>query len=235
MRILIIEGDVADTALLKMVLGSRKFNYEAASSGKEGKLFIHAYEYDLVLIDVELTDMGGIELVRELRSSNNRVPIIMLGSCSTVARKIECLDAGADDYVVKPFYSDELAARIRAVVRRSCGHAASIIRIGMIEVNLTAHSVRVNGMPLRVTRREYQTLELLALRNKTPVSKAAFLNHLYGGDSYAPDYTDIVEVFVFKLRKKIRVLSGGVPIIETVRGIGYILQDCPTPTDQIAA
>ena len=137
--------------------------------------------------------------------------------------KVQGLDAGADDYMTKPFHKDEMVARIHAVVRRSKGHAQAIISTGEIAVNLDAKTVEVNGHRVHLTGKEYQMLELLSLRKGTTLTKEMFLNHLYGGMD-EPELK-IIDVFICKLRKKLATAAGGKHYIETVWGRGYVLRD----------
>jgi len=151
------------------------------------------------------------------------VPVIMLTARGEEADKVRGLNSGADDYMTKPFHKDELVARIHAVVRRSKGHAQSVIRTGDIVVNLDAKTVEVNSNRVHLTGKEYQMLELLSLRKGTTLTKEMFLNHLYGGMD-EPELK-IIDVFICKLRKKLATATMGAHYIETVWGRGYVLRD----------
>ena len=158
-------------------------------------------------------------------------PILILSGLNEADNKIKGLGVGADDYLTKPFDKRELVARIQAIVRRSKGHADSVIKTGKLEVNLDARTVEVDSKPVHLTGKEYGIRELLALRKGTTLTKEMFLNHLYGGMD-EPELK-IIDVFVCKLRKKLSQASEGELYIETVWGRGYVLRDpVANPTDQ---
>jgi len=157
-------------------------------------------------------------------------PILILSGLAQIEDKVRGLGFGADDYMTKPFHKDELVARIHAIVRRSKGHAQSVIETGDLRVNLDTKTVEVNGQRVHLTGKEYQMLELLSLRKGTTLTKEMFLNHLYGGMD-EPELK-IIDVFICKLRKKLQTATGGQHYIETVWGRGYVLRN---PGDEHAA
>jgi two-component system cell cycle response regulator CtrA len=167
--------------------------------------------------------MSGIDVLRTLRVGKINTPIMILSGSSEIDTKVKTFGSGADDYMTKPFHKDELVARIHAVVRRSKGHAQSVITTGKFSVNLDAKTVEVDGAPVHLTGKEYQMLELLSLRKGTTLTKEMFLNHLYGGMD-EPELK-IIDVFICKLRKKLSEATGGENYIETVWGRGYVLRD----------
>ena len=168
--------------------------------------------------------MSGLDVLRQLRNSKINTPIMILsGSSAEIDTKVKTFSGGADDYMTKPFHKDELVARIHAVVRRSKGHAQSMIKTGDINVNLDAKTVEVHGQRVHLTGKEYQMLELLSLRKGTTLTKEMFLNHLYGGMD-EPELK-IIDVFICKLRKKLAASTDGNHHIETVWGRGYVLRD----------
>ena len=160
------------------------------------------YDYDIILLDLNLPDMSGYEVLRSLRVSKVKTPILILSGLAGIEDKVRGLGFGADDYMTKPFHKDELVARIHAIVRRSKGHAQSVITTGDLTVNLDTKTVEVNGQRVHLTGKEYQMLELLSLRKGTTLTKEMFLNHLYGGMD-EPELK-IIDVFICKLQKEAR-------------------------------
>ena len=162
-------------------------------------------------------------MLRTLRLAKVKTPILILSGLAGIEDKVRGLGFGADDYMTKPFHKDELVARIHAIVRRSKGHAQSVITTGDLTVNLDTKTVEVNGQRVHLTGKEYQMLELLSLRKGTTLTKEMFLNHLYGGMD-EPELK-IIDVFICKLRKKLAAATGGQNYIETVWGRGYVLRE----------
>ncbi|MSU89997.1 response regulator [Rhodobacteraceae bacterium 2CG4] len=226
MRILLVEDDPTTSRSVEMMLTSANLNVYATDLGEEGIDLARLYDYDLILLDLNLPDMTGHEVLRQLRMSKIDTPILILSGLDDTESKIKGFGFGADDYMTKPFHREELIARIHAIVRRSKGHAQSIITTGPVEVNLDTKTVEVGGQPVHLTGKEYQMLELLSLRKGTTLTKEMFLNHLYGGMD-EPELK-IIDVFICKLRKKISEATGGDNFIETVWGRGYVLRD-PAP------
>ena len=223
MRVLLIEDDPSTSRSIEMMLAKANLNVYATDLGEEGVDLAKLYDYDLILLDLNLPDMSGYEVLRNLRVSKIETPILILSGMSEADDKIKGFGFGADDYLTKPFNRDELIARIHAIVRRSKGHAQSIIETGKVAVNLDAKTAEVGGSPVHLTGKEYQMLELLSLRKGTTLTKEMFLNHLYGGMD-EPELK-IIDVFICKLRKKLSAATGGENYIETVWGRGYVLRD----------
>jgi two-component system, cell cycle response regulator CtrA len=165
--------------------------------------------------------VSGFEALRSLRVSKVKTPILILTGLAAIEDKVRGFGFGADDYMTKPFHRNELVARIHAIVRRSKGHAQSVIQTGDLIVNVDTKKVEVNGAPVYLTGKEYKMLELLALRKGITITKETFLNYLYGGMD-EPE-ARIVDVFMCKLRKKLASASGGNEFIETIWGRGYVL------------
>ena len=223
MRVLLIEDDSATAQSIELMLKSESFNVYTTDLGEEGVDLGKLYDYDIILLDLNLPDMSGYEVLRTLRLSKVKTPILILSGMAGIEDKVRGLGFGADDYVTKPFHRDELVARIHAIVRRSKGHSQSVIRTGKLAVNLDAKTVEVDGARVHLTGKEYAMLELLSLRKGTTLTKEMFLNHLYGGMD-EPELK-IIDVFICKLRKKLSLACGGANYIETVWGRGYVLRD----------
>ncbi len=226
MRVLLVEDDPTTSKSIELMLTHANLNVYATDLGEEGIDLAKLYDYDLILLDLNLPDMNGHEVLRQLRLSRIETPILILSGDDGTESKLKGFGFGADDYLTKPFHRDELVARIHAIIRRSKGHAQSVISTGPVSVNLDAKTVEVGGQPVHLTGKEYQMLELLSLRKGTTLTKEMFLNHLYGGMD-EPELK-IIDVFICKLRKKLSQATGGENYIETVWGRGYVLRD-PEP------
>jgi two-component system cell cycle response regulator CtrA len=233
MHILLVEDNEATAKSVRLILTSLGHNVSHTASGEESVELVELYDYDAVLMDIDLEDITGIEALRELRLKKNATPVIILSGANEVETKVAALAAGADDYMTKPFHKDELSARLTAVVRRSRGHTDSVIRTGAIALNLNTRTAEVAGQSIHLTPSEYRMLELLSLRKNTVLTKEACLNHLYNGLS-EPE-PKIIDVFICKLRKKIASASGGDSQIETVWGGGYMLRDARPEAPSLAA
>jgi len=223
MRVLLIEDDGATAQSIELMLKSDGFNVYTTDLGEEGVDLGKLYDYDIILLDLNLPDMTGFDVLKKLRVSKVNTPILILTGLGDTENKVRGLGFGADDYMTKPFHKDELVARIHAIVRRSKGHAQSVITTGSLTVNLDAKTVDVGGQRVHLTGKEYQMLELLSLRKGTTLTKEMFLNHLYGGMD-EPELK-IIDVFICKLRKKLALATNGEHYIETVWGRGYVLRD----------
>ena len=223
LRVLLIEDDSATAQSIELMLKSDGFNVFTTDLGKEGVDLGTLYAYHIIVLDLNLPDMSGFEVLRSLRVSKVKTPILILSGNAGIENKVEGLGLGADDYMTKPFHRDELLGRIHAIVRRSQGCAESVVQIGDLVVNLDTKTVEINHVRVHLTCKEYQMLEFLGLRKAMTVSKEMFLNHLYGGmDEPA---IKIIDVFICKLRKKLADASNGKAYIETVWGHGYVLRE----------
>jgi len=223
MRVLLIEDDTSTARSIELMLSAEGFNMYATDLGEEGLDLGKLYDYDIIILDLNLPDMHGYDVLKKLRLSKVETPILILSGLSEPDDKVRGLGFGADDYLTKPFHKDELVARIHAIVRRSKGHAQSIIKTGRLQVNLDTKTVEVDGQRVHLTGKEYAMLELLSLRKGTTLTKEMFLNHLYGGMD-EPEQK-IIDVFICKLRKKLQNATGNENYIETVWGRGYVLRE----------
>jgi two-component system cell cycle response regulator CtrA len=223
MRVLLIEDDSSIAQSIELILKSESFNVYTTDLGEEGVDLGRLYDYDIILLDLNLPDMSGFEVLRSLRISKVRTPILILSGLASIEHKVKGLGFGADDYMTKPFHKTELIARVHAIVRRSQGHAQSVVQTGDLSVNVDAKTVHINQVGVNLTGKEYQMLELLSLRRGTTITKEMFLGQLYGGMD-EPEIK-IIDVFICKLRKKLAVASGGKDYIETVWGRGYLLRE----------
>ncbi len=203
MRVLLIEDDSATAQSIELMLQSEGFNVYTTDLGEEGVDLGKLYDYDIILLDLNLPDMSGYEVLKTLaRRKVADADPDPVGPGRRSTTRCAGLGFGADDYMTKPFHKDELVARIQAIVRRSKGHAQSVIETGDLKVNLDTKTVDVNGQRVHLTGKEYQMLELLSLRKGTTLTKEMFLNHLYGGMD-EPELK-IIDVFICKLRKKLQ-------------------------------
>jgi two-component system, cell cycle response regulator CtrA len=222
MRVLVIEDDTSTAQSIELMLKSQSISVYTTDLGEEGIDLGKIYDYDIILLDLNLPDMSGFEVLRSLRVSRVKTPTLILSGLAGVEDKVKGFGFGADDYMTKPFHKDELVARIHAIVRRSKGHAQSVIQTGDLVVNVDTKTVEVNGARVHLTPKEYQLLELLSLRKGMTQSKEMILNHLYSG--LEEPEIKIIDVFVCKLRKKLANASSGKNYIETVWGRGYVLR-----------
>lgn len=216
MRILMIEDDPAVAQSMELMLKSEGFNVYTTDLGEEGLDLAKLYDYDCITLDLNLPDMSGYDVLKQMRVAKVKTPVIIVSGLAGIQDKVKGFGIGADDYITKPFHKDELIARIHAVVRRSKGHARSLLTVGPLTLDLDSKRVLVAGRSVHLTGKEYAMLELLALRRGSLITKEMFLNHLYGGmDEPA---LKIIDIFICKIRKK---LPPG--LVETVWGRGYML------------
>src|ERR1700681_2553459 len=223
MRVLLIEDDRATAQSIELMLKSESLNVFTTDLGEEGIDLGKLYDYDIIVLDLNLPDMSGFEVLRSLRVSKVKTPILILSGIASIEHKVKGLGYGADDYMTKPFHKGELIARIHAIVRRSQGYAQSIVQTGDLTVNVDAKTVHIKQVRVNLTGKEYRMLELLSLRRGSTITKEMFLSQLYGGMD-EPEIK-IIDVFMCKIRKKLAIASGGKDYIETVWGRGYLLRE----------
>lgn len=197
------------------------FSVDASASGDEGLWFAENHPYDCIILDIMLPAIDGISILRRLRSIQNRTPVIIVSARDSVDQRIEGLNAGADDYVTKPFALNELLARVRAQIRRGYDKESSEVVVGDLRVNLIKKTVARGDEEISLTRREYQLLEYLALRAGQPVSRSEIWEHVYENESGGS--SNAVDVYIGYLRRKLNV-EGRPDLIHTRRGHGYFLE-----------
>lgn len=220
MRILLVEDDPMLGDALRRSLKQEGFTTDWARNAEEAELALATGDYSFLLLDLGLPGKGGLDLLAELRSNSNPVPVIILTARDAVPDRIRGLDAGADDYLVKPFDPDELAARIRALQRRRAGRTAPLIEHGSLVLNPATREIFLLGKRVFLSAREYVILAALMERPGTLLSRAALEERIYGWGEEIE--SNAVEVHIHNLRKKI-----GADTIRTVRGVGYMLADVP--------
>lgn len=218
MKLLVVEDDPTLRQQLVETLKGHKFSVDQARDGEEALYLGREYPYDLAVVDLGLPKLDGVELIRLWRSEALMFPVLILTARGRWQDKVEGLDAGADDYLVKPFQMEELLARVHALIRRSVGRASSLMDFGALQINLSRKQVFLKGVELDLTAYEYNTLEYLASRPGQPVSKTELTDHLYAQD-YDRD-SNVIEVFIGRLRKKLDPDNTLLPI-KTLRGRGY--------------
>jgi len=215
MRILVVEDEVQLQEQLRHKLKDSGYVVDTAQDGEEGLYYGREYEYDAAVVDLGLPKLGGIELINQLRVEDRRFPILVLTARGNWQDKVEGLEAGADDYLTKPFQMEELLARLNALLRRAAGYASPLISEGPLSLDTAKKEVRVHEALVELTAYEYRVLEYLMLNPSRVVSKTELTDHLYEQD-FERD-SNVIEVFVGRLRKKLVPLNP----IRTVRGQGY--------------
>ncbi len=220
MRILLVEDEPTLRGQLAQQLEARGYSVDAAEDGETGLYLGREYPMDLAIIDLGLPRMSGIELIRELRALQRSFPILILTARDAWQDKVEGLESGADDYLTKPFHSEELLARVNALLRRAAGHSTPILHHGEIEIDTVAQTVRRGGDLIVLTGHEYRILEYLMLHAGKVVSKTELTEHIYDQD-FDRD-SNVVEVLIGRIRKKLDP-GGSLRPIETLRGRGYRL------------
>lgn len=226
MNLFIIEDDVELRSALQTLLSQRGYRVEGSGSAREALAALLASEYDLAIVDLALPDGDGLALIRALRRERRGVPILIVTARDAVDDRVAGLDAGADDYLVKPFEMQELEARARALVRRSRADRAKAIRLGPLELTVGEPRVLLDGLPVDLTAREYALLELLALRAGRVVNKTNIATRLAGAGEALSDAA--IEVAIHRLRRRLEPYDLHV---RTVRGFGYLLETSEQASD----
>ena len=220
MRILIVEDDHRLLEMVSEQMRQAGYAVDAVADGEEGLFYGEEYPLDLAIIDLGLPGISGLELIRKLRKSGQIYPILILTARAQWQEKVEGLEAGADDYLTKPFHVEELKARVNALLRRSAGHANPEITFGPLRIDLNGQRVFMDGTEIELTSYEYKVLEYLVMHPDKVVTKSDLSEHIYEED--ADRDSNVIEVFVGRLRKKLDP-EGALQPINTLRGRGYRL------------
>lgn len=218
MRLIIIEDDQALRTLLEKQLRTAGFDVDSCADGEEGLYQASEFSYDLAIIDIGLPKLSGMEVIKQLREKQKTLPILILTARSGWQDKVNGLNAGADDYMVKPFQVEELVARAHAMLRRAAGYAQSVITQGPITLDLQTKDITVNGNLTQLTAFEFKLAEYFITHPKKIVSKMEMMDYLY--NDYEDRDSNVIEVLIARLRQKLDPDSSIKPI-ETLRGRGY--------------
>jgi two-component system OmpR family response regulator len=216
MRLLVVEDDPDLNRQLVTALSDAGYAVDSAADGEDGHHLGDSEPYDAIVLDLGLPKMDGISVLESWRRNGKMMPVLILTARDRWSDKVQGFDAGADDYVAKPFHMEEVLARIRALLRRSAGHATNELTCGPVTLDTRSSRVSVNGNPVRLTSHEYRLLAYLMHHGGRVVSRTELVEHLYDQDFDRDSNT--IEVFVGRLRKKL-----GIDVIQTVRGLGYML------------
>jgi two-component system OmpR family response regulator len=228
MRLLVVEDDPDLNRLLTNALKEGGYVVDSAKDGEEGHFLGETEPYDAVILDLGLPEMDGVTVLQKWRKAGKTMPVLILTARDRWSDKVAGFDAGADDYVTKPFYTEEVLARVRALLRRAAGHASSELECGPVRIDTRAAKVTANGAVVKLTSLEYRLLAYLMHHQGKVVSRTELVEHLYDQDFDRDSNT--IEVFVGRIRKKL-----GVNVIETMRGLGYRLSPPgDTPGDAAA-
>ncbi len=228
MHVLLVEDDPGVRSAVERALRGAGHTVELAASGERGLASATATPFDAIVLDLGLPGLDGLEVCRRLRAAGDRVPVLMLTARAAVAERVEGLDAGADDYLVKPFALDELLARLRAFERRSSSGGATatrgVLRFEDLVVDRDAMTARRRDRPITLTRTEFQLLELLAANAGRVLSRDVIFEKVWGYD-FGPE-SNSLDVYIGYLRRKLEA-NGEPRLIHTVRGVGYVLRETP--------
>ncbi|HAM73992.1 MAG TPA: DNA-binding response regulator [Verrucomicrobiales bacterium] len=222
MRILMAEDQVQVATHLAQGLRAEGYAVDLARDGDEALWLASNHPYDLLLLDVMMPGKDGFSVVRELRSKRNTTPVLFLTARGEVEDRVRGLDAGGDDYLVKPFSFAELLARMRAMLRRQRPQAANVLRVSDLELDVVSRRARRGGEEIELTNREFALIEFLMINSPRPVSKTAIVEHVW--DQHFDSQTNVVSVYINYLRKKID-RPGWKPLLHTIRGVGFALRE----------
>src|SRR5437867_10781274 len=221
MKILVVEDDRKVAGFIEQGLREEGYVVDVAPDGDQATMLAHVYDYDLLILDVMLPKKTGLQLAAEIRREGRVTPILMLTARDTTEDVVRGLDAGADDYLAKPFKFDELLSRVRALVRRGGAGRTELLNYGPVELDRLKHKVRVGGKRLDLTPKEFQLLEHFLMRPEEVIRRTDLLEKVW--DLHFDPESNVVDVHVGNLRRKLRE-AAGVELLQTVRGVGFRLQ-----------
>jgi len=222
-RILIVDDEENLLDQLRISFQRQRYIVETAVDGEEALDKIFNSEFDIIILDIMLPKQDGFSVLKEIRQAGINTPVLMLTARKSVDEKVKALDLGADDYLAKPFSLDELMARVRAVLRRSCEQKDAVIRVGNIQLNTATREVLVDGKAVELTMREFSILEFLMYNKNKAVSRFSLAEHVWG-DAFDPfSMSNFIDVHIKNIRRKIGDVNGSV--IRTIRGVGYMIKD----------
>lgn len=217
MRLLVVEDEPDVLRAVVMFLREEGYLVDTAEDGEEALYKGTVWEYDAIILDVMLPKRDGWSVLAEIRNQKKSTPVLMLTARDAVKDRVRGLDTGADDYLVKPFELSELAARVRALIRRSAGKSLPVIQVGNVVVDITSRTVTVDGAPVALTAKEYSLLEFLAIHRGELVTRTKIYDHLF--DETDSSLSNLVDVYVSNIRRKVQR-----DLITTRRGLGYIIE-----------
>jgi DNA-binding response OmpR family regulator len=221
MKVLVVEDDRKVAGFIEQGLREEGYAVDVAPDGDQATMMAHVYEYDLLVLDVMLPKKTGLQVAAELRREGRKTPILMLTARDATEDVVRGLDAGADDYLTKPFKFDELLARVRALVRRGGASRTELLSYGPVELDRLRHKVRIKGKKLELTPKEFQLLEHFLLRPEEVIRRTELLEKVW--DLHFDPESNVVDVHVGNLRRKLRE-TAGLELLQTVRGVGFRLQ-----------
>jgi DNA-binding response OmpR family regulator len=225
-RVLIVEDERKLLGSLERGLHGEGYDVATAATGDEGHNLATTEPFDCIVLDLLLPGRDGMQILKDLRASGNTVPVLVLTARDGIGDRVLGLDAGADDYLVKPFAFAELLARLRVLLRRGRTERETILRAGVLEIDLLERQATLDRQPLSLSNREFELLEYLVRHKNAPVTRDMLGHHVWKEPNYA--LTNVIDVTINSLRRKLEKSSQG-PLIQTVRGVGYSLQETTEP------